>query len=67
MAAESADESRIDTAIADPGGRTAHRYGVVERGEVFAVRPDGFIGMRALIDDNGPFRAYFATLYRVSA
>jgi hypothetical protein len=66
-AADRTDGSWIDTAIADPEGRIAHRYGIGDHGEIFAIRPDGYIGMRARIDDPGRLHDYFAALYRDSA
>jgi hypothetical protein len=67
VAADSAEGSWVDTAIADPEGRIAHRYGVGKHGEVFAIRPDGYVGMRAPIDDHARLHHYFAALYRASA
>jgi hypothetical protein len=66
VAADEVVEPSVDVSVADPEGRTAHRYGVGEHGEIFAIRPDGYIGMRARINDLGRLHDYFATLYRAS-
>lgn len=67
VSADGVAEPWVDAAVADPRGRIADRYGVGERGEVFAVRPDGYVGIRSPIDDQGPFRDYFAALYSMPA
>jgi hypothetical protein len=36
--------------IADPGGTVASRYGLQQGGRV-AIRPDGYIGLIAPLDD----------------
>jgi hypothetical protein len=66
VATEEIDESWVDSSIADPEGRVAHRYGVGQHGEIFAIRPDGYIGMRARINDHDQLQAYFTALYRAS-
>jgi 2-polyprenyl-6-methoxyphenol hydroxylase-like FAD-dependent oxidoreductase len=66
VAAEEVDESWVDSSIADPEGRIADRYGVGEHGEIFAIRPDGYIGMRTRLDDHNRLDDYFATLYRAT-
>lgn len=66
VAAEELEEAWIDSSIADLEGRVARRYGVGKHGEIFAIRPDGYIGVRARIDDPGRLHDYFATLYRAS-
>ena len=54
----------VDAAIVDPKERVARRYGVGDRGELFVVRPDGYVGMRAPIEDATRLRDYLAKLYR---
>jgi hypothetical protein len=42
-------------------------FGVGERDEIFAVRPDGYIGLRTRIDDPSRLRDYMAALYGTAA
>ena len=67
VAGEKSPELPVDVAITDPAGRVARRYGVGERGEIFAVRPDGYIGLRTRIDDPSRLRDYMAALYGTAA
>jgi 2-polyprenyl-6-methoxyphenol hydroxylase-like FAD-dependent oxidoreductase len=66
VATEEVDESWVDSSIVDPEGLVAHRYSVGKHGEIFAIRPDGYIGMRARIDDHDRLLDYFTALYRAS-
>ncbi len=66
VAADEVVGPSVDVSVADTEGRISRRYGVGEHGEVFAIRPDGYIGTRARIDDLGRLRDYFAVLYRDS-
>ena len=50
--------------MVDPEGRIARRYGVGEQGEIFAVRPDGYMGWRTRIDDPDRLLDYMSKLYR---
>jgi len=65
VATEEFDESPFDAAVVDPEGSVARRYGVGDHGELFAVRPDGYVGLRTRIDDPSRLRDYVAKLYRV--
>jgi 2-polyprenyl-6-methoxyphenol hydroxylase-like FAD-dependent oxidoreductase len=68
VAAEEAVELPVDVSIPDPEGRVARRYGVGGRGELFVIRPDGYVGTRAQIDDAGRVvRDYLHRLYRKPA
>jgi hypothetical protein len=42
-------------------------FEVGERGEIFAVRPDGYIDLRTRIDDPSRLRDYMAALYGTAA
>ena len=50
-----------DTVIADPKGLAAQRFGLKDDGRV-AVRPDGYIGAIAALDDTTTIANYFATV-----
>ena len=65
VATEEFDGSPFDAAVVDPGASVARRYGVGDHGELFAVRPDGYVGLRTRIDDPSRLRDYVAKLYRV--
>jgi 2-polyprenyl-6-methoxyphenol hydroxylase-like FAD-dependent oxidoreductase len=59
-----ADDAMIagyDTVITDPDGVVAHRLGVHNGGRV-VVRPDGYIGAVASLDDTATLAAYFDTV-----
>jgi hypothetical protein len=64
VAAEEFDASPFDAAVVDPEGSVARRYGVGDHGELFAVRPDGYVGLRTRIDDSSRLHDYVAKLYR---
>jgi 2-polyprenyl-6-methoxyphenol hydroxylase-like FAD-dependent oxidoreductase len=50
-----------DTVIADPKGLVAHRFGLKNGGRV-VIRPDGYIGAVASLDDTTTVADYFATV-----
>ena len=50
-----------DTVIADPNGLVAQRFGLKNGGRV-VIRPDGYIGAVASLDDNTTVADYFATI-----
>lgn len=65
VAAEEFDATPFDAAVVDPEGSVARRYGVGDHGELFAGRPDGYVGLRTQIDDLGRLHDYVAKLYQV--
>jgi 2-polyprenyl-6-methoxyphenol hydroxylase-like FAD-dependent oxidoreductase len=52
-----------DTVIADPNGVVAQRLGLTNGGRV-VIRPDGYIGAIAALDDTTTIADYFATVRR---
>lgn len=52
-----------DAVIADPGGLVADRFGLAGGGRI-VVRPDGYLGAVATLDDSAPIADYFATIAR---
>jgi hypothetical protein len=50
-----------DSVIADPKGVVAQRLGLTNGGRV-VIRPDGYIGAMAALDDTTTIADYFATL-----
>ncbi|OBK93483.1 hypothetical protein A5645_21470 [Mycobacterium asiaticum] len=50
-----------DTVIADPDGVIARRFGLCNGGRV-VIRPDGYLGAVASLDDTTTITHYFATL-----
>ncbi len=52
----------FDTHIPDPGRLTAARYGLGDRGGLVLVRPDGYIGLRAELDDAEAVRDYLEAI-----
>jgi hypothetical protein len=57
-----ADEAHVvgyDTVIADPNGLVAQRFGLKNGGRV-VIRPDGYIGAIASLDDTTTVADYFA-------
>jgi hypothetical protein len=52
-----------DVVIADPGGLVADRFGLSGGGRIL-VRPDGYLGAVATLDDPTPIADYFATIAR---
>jgi hypothetical protein len=64
VATEEFDGSPFDAAVVDPAGGVARRYGVGDHSGLFAVRPDGYVGLRTRIDDSSRLHDYVAKLYR---
>jgi len=59
-----ADDTHVagyDTVIADPDGVVAQRFGLKNGGRV-VIRPDGYIGAIAALDDTTTVADYFATV-----
>jgi hypothetical protein len=59
-----ADEAHVasyDTVIADPNGVVAQRFGLRNGGRV-VIRPDGYIGAIASLDDTTTVADYFAKI-----
>jgi hypothetical protein len=48
-----------DTVIADPDGLVAQRFGLKNGGRI-VIRPDGYIGAVASLDDTTTVAGYFA-------
>lgn len=67
VAVEGIAGTSADVLIPDPEGLVARRYGVGGRGKLFVIRPDGYVGMRAAIEDATRLRDYLARLYRKSS
>jgi hypothetical protein len=52
-----------DAVIVDPKGIVAQRYGLKRGGRV-VIRPDGYIGTIATLDDHAGVANYFAQITR---
>jgi 2-polyprenyl-6-methoxyphenol hydroxylase-like FAD-dependent oxidoreductase len=51
-------EPDYDVTVFDAEHRIQQRYGVAEEGALFAIRPDGYVGLRADVEDGGALAAY---------
>ena len=56
------DPGTFDGALIDPERRIAERYGIGKEGGLVLVRPDGYIGLRASLDDEAAVASYFAAV-----
>jgi hypothetical protein len=61
VTAHDADVAGYDTIIADPKGLVAQRFGLKNGGHL-VIRPDGYIGAVASLDDTTTVADYFATV-----
>jgi 2-polyprenyl-6-methoxyphenol hydroxylase-like FAD-dependent oxidoreductase len=52
-------EPGYDLTVFDPEHRIQRRYGVPDEGALFAIRPDGYIGLRANQGQTGATAGYF--------
>ena len=56
------DPGTFDGVLMDPERRVAERYGIGSEGGLVLVRPDGYIGLRASLDDEAAVASYFAAV-----
>ena len=56
------DPGTFDGVLIDPERRVAERYGIGKEGGLVLVRPDGYIGLRASLDDEAAVASYFAAV-----
>lgn len=61
VSAEDTPVAGYDTVIADPNGAVAQRFGLKNGGRVL-IRPDGYIGAVAALDDTTTIATYFAKI-----
>ncbi|OBK43892.1 hypothetical protein [Mycobacterium kubicae] len=57
----STTSSATDVVLADPDGMLARRLGL-RRGGRLVIRPDGYLGAIAALDDTTTLADYFATM-----
>ena len=56
------DPGTFDGVLIDPERRVAARYGIGKEGGLVLVRPDGYIGLRASLDDEAAVASYLASV-----
>jgi 2-polyprenyl-6-methoxyphenol hydroxylase-like FAD-dependent oxidoreductase len=63
LVGEAGAPESFDERLPDPGGHVAERYGIGDRGGLVLVRPDGYVGLRAELDDAAAASAYLDGVY----
>ena len=57
-----ATDVRLENVLVDPERRVAERYGIGSEGGLVAVRPDGYIALRAGLGDEAALASYLAAV-----
>jgi hypothetical protein len=63
LVGEAGAAESFDELVNDPERLVARRYGVGDRGGLVLVRPDGYVGMRAELDDAAAANAYLDGIF----